>query len=130
MKKALFICMLAALVMVIAACGSNSTNSDKSPEQETGGVESTGSASQEVVIKATNWEFDKSEYVVKKGEPVKLTLESESGIHGIAISDLDVKLGNGDSTVITIDEAGEYEFRCNIQCGTGHSKMIAKLVVE
>ncbi|UVI28712.1 cupredoxin domain-containing protein [Paenibacillus spongiae] len=129
MKKALFICMLAALVMVVAACGSNNKNSDKSPEQDAG-VETTGSASQEVVIKASNWEFDKSEYVIKKGEPVKLTLESESGIHGIAISDLDVKLGNGDSKVITIDEAGEYEFRCNIQCGTGHSKMVAKLVVE
>jgi len=130
MKKALFLCMLAAFVMVIAACGSNNKNNDKTPENASNGVETTGSASQEVVIKASSWEFDKQEYTIKKGEPVKLTLESVNGIHGIEVSDLDVKLGSGDSKVITINDAGEYEFHCNIQCGTGHKKMVAKLVVE
>ncbi|MCQ6559619.1 cupredoxin domain-containing protein [Paenibacillus mendelii] len=131
MKKALFMCMLAAFVMVIAACGSNNKNNDKSPENAGNGVETTGSASsQEVVIKASSWKFDKQEYTIKKGEPVKLTLESVSGVHGIEVSDLDVKLGSGDSKVITINDAGEYEFHCNIQCGTGHKKMVAKLVVE
>jgi len=127
LKKASLILMLAAFILVIAACGASQNNTQSAVEVN-GADES--SISEEVIIKASNWQFDQETYTIKKGETVKLTLESLAGIHGIKIDKLNVTLDGGKSKVIKVDEPGEYDFHCNIQCGQGHSKMRAKLIVK
>ncbi|MFD0712462.1 cupredoxin domain-containing protein [Paenibacillus sp. GCM10027626] len=128
LKKAAFLMMLAALILVVAACGSSGKNNDKQPAS--GNKETEQTASAEVVIKASNWEFDQPTYTIKKGEPTKITLESLSGVHGITVDKIIKDLDNGKSEVVTVNEAGEYELYCSRLCGTGHSKMKAKLIVE
>ncbi|MBW7474454.1 cupredoxin domain-containing protein [Paenibacillus oenotherae] len=121
----LLLSVIAAFMIIMAACGSNSDSAAN------GGVEETGAAAtSEVVIKASNWKFDQPEYRVKKGEPTKITLQSEEGSHGIASSDIDFKISGNDSKVLTFNNAGEFEIHCNVLCGTGHSQMIAKIIVE
>lgn len=127
MRKSLAaLLILGALALALAACGGKensggSAGGSSSAEPQT--------ASQEIVIKASNWEFDKPEYIVPKDTPVKITLELEGG-HGIKVDGTDIKLGPGNtSTVVTLKE-GTYEFKCSIQCGKGHNDMVSKLVVK
>ncbi|AJY77437.1 hypothetical protein VN24_02150 [Paenibacillus beijingensis] len=110
----------------MTACGSSGKQSGA--DNSSSGATDTATASQELVVHAKNWEFDKKEYTVKKGEPLKISLESQN-VHGIEIANTDVKLEPGESTVITIDNAGDYEISCYIPCGTGHHEMKATLKV-
>jgi len=123
-KNLALLLMLGALAIALAACGGNKENS--------GSSEPSGSqpaASEEIVIKASNWEFDKPEYIVPKDTPVKITLELDGG-HGIKVKGTDINLGPGNtSTVVTLKE-GTYEFKCSIICGKGHNDMVSKLVVK
>ncbi|MCK9860810.1 cupredoxin domain-containing protein [Paenibacillus sp. ATY16] len=118
--------IIVAYVLLLTACGAG-----KNEEVHSGAGEESNTIANEVVIKAKNWEFDKAEYRIKKGEAVKLTLDSGSGVHSIAFKDLKIKeLHSGDSEVVTINEAGTYEVFCNVMCGSGHANMKAKLIVE
>ncbi|SFS49717.1 cupredoxin domain-containing protein [Paenibacillus sp. BC26] len=128
MKKLLLMSfMLVAAVLVLAACGSKSSDTNNAGS----GVEETGTAaSASIVIKASRFEFDQPVYKIKKGEPTEITLESEDGVHNMEAPDLNLTVNSGKPKVVTLNDAGEYEFHCDIMCGTGHSKMIAKIVVE
>ena len=122
-RKIVYFLALAALTLALSACGGNDTKSGNSSSA------SEESYSEEVVIKASNWEFDQPEYTLPKDTPVKLTLENLSGAHGIEIVGQDITLRGNKSKVITLP-AGTYEIKCNIMCGQGHAKMITKLVVS
>ena len=125
-KKLAILLMLGALALALAACGGNKENSGSSGSSEPSGSQT---ASEEIVIKASNWEFDKPEYIVPKDTPVKITLELDGG-HGIKVKGTDINLGPGNtSTVVTLKE-GTYEFKCSIICGKGHNDMVSKLVVQ
>lgn len=135
MKKQLSVAVTAfALAIMLAACGggngaaTNNTPANTPANTETGA--SNGTAAQEVVIEATDFEFDKAEYRVKQGEPVNITLKSTQGNHGISINNTDVKLKKDESMAYTFDAPGEYQIVCNIPCGTGHTKMVSTLIVE
>ncbi|WP_256760806.1 cupredoxin domain-containing protein [Cohnella sp. WQ 127256] len=123
-KKIAYILTLTALVLALSACGGNKNEAANNSKPS-----SEAAASQEVIIKAKNWEFDKTEYSIPKDTPIKLTLENESGAHGIEIVGQDIKIRGNKSEVITLP-AGTYDIKCNIACGTGHGKMITKLVVS
>jgi cytochrome c oxidase subunit II len=112
-----------ALLVILTACGGNNGNASEQPS------ESNQTASEELVITAKSWEFDKAEYEIPKDTPVKLTLKNTNGVHGVAIEGTDIKLQGDQSEVVTL-AAGTYEFHCNIMCGTGHQNMHAKLIVK
>jgi cytochrome c oxidase subunit 2 len=122
-KKIGFFLTAVALVLLLAACGG------KEKEPENNASAPADSASQEVIIKASNWEFDQKEYTISKDTPVKLTLENLSGAHGIEIVGTDVKIRGNKSEVVTL-KAGTYEIKCNIMCGSGHATMVTTLVVS
>ncbi|RAP77349.1 cupredoxin domain-containing protein [Paenibacillus montanisoli] len=128
MKKYLLMSLLiAAAMLMLAACGSKASDNTNAGS----GVEETGTAaSANIVIKAKRYEFDQPVYKIKKGEPTQITLENEDGVHNIEVPDLDLTVNSGKPKVVTINDAGEYEFHCDILCGSGHSKMIGKIVVE
>ena len=124
-RKFAFLLILGALAFGLAACGDKNSNGSSGGDNA-----STQTAfSQEIIIKASNWAFDKPEYIVPKDTPVKITLELDGG-HGIKVKGTDINLGPGNtSTVVTLKE-GTYDFNCSIMCGRGHSDMVSKLVVK
>ena len=123
-RKIAYFLTIAALTLILSACGGKE---DTNSGGNAGASEET--YSQEVVIKASNWEFDQAEYTLPKDTPVKLTLENLKGAHGIEVVGQDISIRGNKSKVVTLP-AGTYEIRCSIMCGQGHAQMIAKLVVS
>jgi len=125
MKKLLVLCAIAAIMVVTAACGGGNDPVFN---------ESTDTAAKEVTVVATNWKFDQQEYRVKKGEPFKLTLDVQEGGHGIKVEGMSgsmiTKQGETLSKTFVATKEGTYSIICNVSCGTGHSKMNAKIIVE
>jgi len=65
---------------------------------------------------------------VKEGEKIKLTINNLDTTHGINIPDLGVSGRN--IVEFTADKKGEYTFYCANFCGSGHSAMQGKIIVE
>lgn len=126
MKKAIVLLLSAMLLFVLAACGQ-----DSKPESGSGITETEVAPSDEIIIKATNYEFDQPEYHIKKGVPVRIVFENEEGNHGIMVPGLGLQLDTkNNSKVITPEETGEFEVACSVFCGKGHSSMVSKIIVE
>jgi cytochrome c oxidase subunit 2 len=131
MKKLLGLLFVFTLVFALSACGSKK-NDAAGAVVEPAQADGTTEAATELLLKASDktFKFDKEEYTVKKGVPIKLTLVNESGMHGLSISGLDVELkGSNLSKTITPDKEGTYTITCIVQCGGGHMTMKAKLIV-
>lgn len=122
MKKTIVYLFALIVVLVLAACA-------KDDDKNTGAAPAAGPATGELKITATNWAFDQKEYKVKKGETIKVTLDSKEGAHAIKIDKFG-EVGTNKSKDITFDKAGTYEIICSIPCGSGHAAMKAKLIVE
>lgn len=126
MKKWLSFASVLALAFMLAACGSNN-GGDKGKEE----VVDLGPATSEVVITASNWQFDQEEYKIKAGEVVDLTLKSVEGVHGVNIVKSKFpEIKNNKSVTVKFDEPGTYDIICSVPCGTGHATMKSKLIVE
>ncbi|MDF2724614.1 MAG: subunit of cytochrome oxidase [Paenibacillus sp.] len=122
MKKTLIYVFALVVVLVLVAC-------TKDDDKSASSTPAAGPATGELKITATNWQFDQKEYKVKKGETVKVTLTSKEGAHGVTIASFG-EVGTNKSKDITFDKAGTYDIVCNIPCGSGHTQMKAKLIVE
>ncbi|PYI53147.1 plastocyanin/azurin family copper-binding protein [Paenibacillus flagellatus] len=120
-KTLLYVLALVAVLAVISACGK---------KEESSAPAATGPVSGELKITATNWQFDQKEYKVKKGDTMKVTLDSKEGAHAIKINGINVDVGTNKSKDVTFDKAGTYDIICSQPCGTGHATMKAKLIVE
>ncbi|MBR2566435.1 MAG: cytochrome C oxidase subunit II [Paenibacillus sp.] len=122
MKKGMTWLAACMLILVLAACGSTKGSEASEPE---------ATASEQLVIKASNYEFDQPEYRLKKGVPVKIVYENVNGNHGLLVPELNLQLDTQKSSkVITPDKTGEFEMSCSVFCGSGHSSMISKIIVE
>lgn len=133
MKRSILVTLFLSLILVLAACGGddNSGTTDNDVDNSTEETESSeGTTSNEIEIKASNFELNPSEYMVNAGEKVKLTLTNVEGMHGIAIDELDVNIEGDGEVVFTPEAPGEYTIYCNIPCGQGHSDMVATLIVQ
>ena len=143
MKKGLLFSLLLSLILVLAACGGDDSDTsdasdnagtdtaEESAADETEDSSSSGEAApnNEVTVIGSNFDFDQDEYVVQSGEEVTLTYVNEEGIHGISIDEFDVNMqGEGEVTFVP-EEPGEYKIYCNVYCGEGHDGMVATLVV-
>jgi len=89
----------------------------------------------ELTIDSYSWGFSQPNVQINKGDTVRLTVTSSSGVHGVAIKGYDVSTGPvapGQSEVIEFvaDKSGEFELYCNIPCGAGHRSMKTTLVVN
>lgn len=122
MKKTIVYLLALIVVLVLAACAKK--------EEPASSPAASAPASGELKITATNWSFDKTEYKVKKGDTLKVSLDSKEGAHGIKIDKLGINVGTNKSQDVTFDKAGTYDIICSIPCGAGHAKMTAKLIVE
>lgn len=88
----------------------------------------------EIAVEAFQFGFSPDPIKVKKGDIVRLIVRSRDVTHGFSIKEYGIK------AVIKKDEpkqiefiakkGGEFEIACSVYCGTGHSGMKAKLIVE
>ena len=96
----------------------------------------TLAASQEQVIKLSVKRFEFSQKIirVKKGVPVVVEITSEDVPHGFSIPEFRARADvvmPGKTTLVrfTPDKAGEFQFLCDIFCGTKHEEVEGTLVV-
>ena len=86
----------------------------------------------EVQVVARRFAFVPQVINVTAGEPVRLVIRSDDGIHGFAIRELhiDVQIPRGREAAVefTAPPAGRYEVACSEFCGNGHAQMKAVLV--
>ena len=114
-------------IILIIILGGFWFTSDNSP---TGNViqENIAGTTRHIVVDAKWFEFNPNEIRVKQGENIMLMINNLDVDHGITIPELGVS-GN-DMVVFTADKKGEFLFYCNNFCGTGHSEMVGKIIVE
>ncbi len=99
-------------------------------------IEETETVSEvkEISVVAKKFSFNPDSIIVNQGDKVKLLLTSEDVEHGFAISEYGIneKVNKGETKTIefTADKAGEFEIRCSVVCGSGHSGMKGKLIVN
>ena len=88
----------------------------------------------QIEITAKQWEFIPNTIEANKGDKVILKIISEDVTHGFKISEYDINenIEPGEETTIEFiaDKTGEFNFYCNVPCGSGHSTMNGKLVVN
>ncbi len=88
----------------------------------------------EVTMTAKQFTFEPSTVKVQKGQTLRLEVTSTDVAHGIAIPQfgIDKRLPVGETVTIefTPDKTGTFDFICSVYCGSGHSSMTGKLIVE
>jgi cytochrome c oxidase subunit 2 len=84
-------------------------------------------APQTISITAQRFAFTPNEITVKKGEPVKLEIQSKDVTHGLLIESLgvrtEVKKGQNTEVTFTPENTGTFQGRCAHFCGSGHGSM-------
>jgi len=74
-----------------------------------------------------------NEIRVPAGKPVKFLLSAVDVLHGFYLPDFRVKMDMIPGRVTTLwvepDRPGSYQIFCTVYCGTGHSNMLARLIV-
>ncbi len=87
-----------------------------------------------VHVAAKRFQFTPSEVTLRRGERVKLVLESEDVVHGFfsrALGlDADIHPGSPTEVVLTPQTAGRFLVICDHFCGSGHGNMNLTVVVQ
>ena len=96
----------------------------------------------EVHVNARQWMYEIkypdgrtaiNEIRVPAGKPVKFLLSASDVLHGFYLPDFRVKMDMIPGRVTTLwvqpDRPGSYQIFCTVYCGTGHSNMLARLIV-
>jgi len=87
-----------------------------------------------ITMTAELWKFTPNVVTVKQGEKVTLEVTGVSGTHGLSIPGLGINetiiQGQTVSVDVPTDKVGTLDFLCSIQCGSGHSDMSGKIIIE
>ena len=140
-KQLIFFASVIALILVLSACGSSTNKSAANtttpatvvspatvvtPATASGDVQDV-----QLIASAKTFKYDKEEYIVKKDQPVKLTLVEKDGVHGAELKDFNINLDATHLTsTFTPTKAGTYVIKCSVPCGAGHMTMTTKLTVQ
>lgn len=73
--------------------------------------------------------FDVKEMQVKQGDTVQIKLTNVQGIHSLKIEGYNKEVRGNKTITFVADQAGEFEYHCDISCGKGHKQMTGKLIV-
>ncbi|MFW6134853.1 MAG: cupredoxin domain-containing protein [Elusimicrobiota bacterium] len=110
---------------------SEKESEQKQTHQLTGKVENEARV---IKLSAFQFGFDPEKIYVMEDEKVKIIAKSKDVTHGFGISELNInqEIPPNEEKVIefTPEEPGEYQFRCTVYCGSGHSRMKGKLIVK
>lgn len=88
----------------------------------------------EINLEAYQYGFSPDPVVVKKGDMVKFDISSRDVTHGVYIKEYGinvvVKKGEHKKAEFLADKEGNFEIVCSVYCGSGHSGMKGRLIVE
>ncbi|MGB9960731.1 TAT-dependent nitrous-oxide reductase (plasmid) [Halobacterium sp. MBLA0001] len=106
--------------------------------QKKSGVERTGEQSMHVKTSSMRSEYGLTEFTVKEGDEVTLTVTNIEGvrdmIHGVAIPEYDIHLAiapqDTREVTFTADKPGVYWFYCTYFCSALHLEMRSRMLVE
>lgn len=119
--------LLLILAMLLSGCGGKEESKENEIVEADREITIIGHTGTEV----EDFYFEPSEITVKKGETVKLILESANKVgHGIQVPALKINLTEREPEVFTAEKTGAFEGRCSVLCGAGHSVMSFKVIVE
>ena len=83
---------------------------------------------------ASQWKFEPNTVTVKQGDTVRLQIQDIDVTHGFSLPTFGVnkqlEVGKTTTVEFVADKKGTFTFACSVFCGTGHSSMTGKLVVE
>jgi len=87
-----------------------------------------------IKLEAFQYGFSPDPVIVKKGEKVRLEITSRDVTHGVYIKEYGIKetvsKGEKKEVEFTAEKSGTFEIICSVYCGSGHSGMKGKLVVQ
>ena len=87
-----------------------------------------------VKITAKRFEYSPQEITLKKGVPVVFQLTTEDRSHGFNVPLMnlraDIVPGKITELKVTPQKAGEFDFFCDVFCGSGHEGMNGKITVQ
>jgi cytochrome c oxidase subunit 2 len=93
----------------------------------------SGEDSKIIKVSAKRYEFSPSEITLKKGVPVVLQLSTEDRSHGFYAPSLnlraDILPGKVTELKVTPQKTGDFDFFCDVFCGSGHESMLGKIKV-
>ena len=148
MKKIVWLMIIFAIIFVV---GCSHTNKIEDKDSEDSGVSSkfpapgfedieeaivsgSGENVKEFNLVAKKWSFEPAIVEVRKGDLIRLNINSVDVVHGFAIADFGINenLAPGKTTIVefTADKTGEFTFFCSVYCGSGHNDMEGKLIVN
>lgn len=84
----------------------------------------------EFTIHAQPSGYDTKEIRVKRGDTVRIKLVNVQGMHSLKISGYNEEVRGGKTITFVADQAGEFEFSCNISCGKDHKQMKGTFIVK
>ncbi len=100
---------------------SSSSSSATNPGSSISSAESTDMSTQvkEITVEAGSFYYKPNAITVKKGDKVKIVMNSVSMMHDFVIDELNVKMPiikNGDTGTVefTADKAGSFEYYCSV----------------
>ena len=146
MKK--IIIFMAFAVLLISACSSQDSDSIKAKKiieyhkKQFDGLPFSGSVKdgvREINVKALQYRWDPDAIVVKKGEKIRLIVESIDVPHGFELEGIQIpgwdpdnllKKGENVTLEFTADESGVWDLVCTGYCGPGHADMRGKYIVK
>jgi cytochrome c oxidase subunit II len=86
-----------------------------------------------IKISAKRFEYSPQEITLKKGIPVIFQLTTEDRSHGFNVPSMnlraDIVPGKVTELKVTPPKTGEFDFFCDIFCGSGHEGMNGKIKV-
>lgn len=87
-----------------------------------------------IKMTAELWKFTPNVIKAKQGEKVTLEITGVSGTHGLSVPELGINetvfQGKTISVNVPTDKTGTFDFRCSIQCGSGHNDMTGQIIIE
>lgn len=88
----------------------------------------------EIKLEAYQYGYSPERIVVKKGDTVRIYATSRDVPHGVLIKEyaINAVVKKGETKIIEFvaKKAGEFDIRCSVYCGSGHTNMKGKLVVQ
>jgi cytochrome c oxidase subunit 2 len=86
-----------------------------------------------IKVSAKRFEYSPQEITLKKGVPIVFQLTTEDRSHGFNIPSMnlraDIVPGKVTELKVTPQQAGKFDFYCDVFCGSGHEGMNGKITV-
>jgi cytochrome c oxidase subunit 2 len=119
------------IIILAFACGAIGAGAWAAHGQAGGVVETV----KVIDVTASRFKFEPAMITVDRGDTVRLRLRSTDRLHALAIKPFRVNAAiPSGGEIVTVefvaDRAGTFPFTCSEYCGTGHSRMLGKLVVK